>query len=61
MATDWNEARLDRLTDRIERIEQERRDERQQAFDRRSQIFFVILWLEMIAIVAITVVAAATN
>jgi hypothetical protein len=61
MATDWNEARLDRLTDRIDRIEQERRDERQQAFDRRSQVFVVILWLEVIAIVAISVVAAATN
>jgi hypothetical protein len=61
MATDWNEARLDRLGKRIDRIEQERRDERQRAFERRSQIFVVIFWLVLIAIVAISTVAAATN
>jgi hypothetical protein len=61
MATECNEARLDRLGERIDRIEQERRDERQQAFERRSQIFLVILWLEVIAIAAISVVVAATN
>ena len=61
MATDWNEARLDRLGERLDRIEQERRDEKQRVFERRSQIFLVVLWLEVIAFVAITVVAAATS
>lgn len=61
MATDWNEARLDRLGERIDRIEQARREEKQRAFERRSQIFLAILWLEVIALVAITLVAAATN
>ena len=61
MATDRNEARLDRLGERIDRIEEERWKEKQRAFERRAQIFTAILWLEVIALVAITSVAAATS
>jgi len=61
MTDNWKEARLDRLTERIDRIEQERWDEKQRVFERRSRIFLAILWLEVIALVAITVVAAATS
>jgi ABC-type lipoprotein release transport system permease subunit len=61
MTTDWNEARLDRLTERIDRIESQRWEEKQRAFERQTQIYSVILWLMVVAIWGVALAAAIAD
>jgi hypothetical protein len=55
MATDWQDARLDRLTKRVDRIEQERWEERQRFFNRTMYGLLAVIWLMVIANVAISI------
>jgi hypothetical protein len=59
MSEDWREARIDRLTERVDRIERERREERQRSFERTSQVFLWIVWLMNAAIIALAIAKAA--
>lgn len=59
MATDWNEARLDRLGERIDRIEDERWKEKQRSFERSVNAMIVVLWLTVIASIVLASVKAA--
>jgi hypothetical protein len=59
MATDWNEARLDRLGERIDRIEDARREERQRSLDRWTNAMLALLWLTVIATIVLASVKAA--
>jgi hypothetical protein len=59
MTTDWNEARLDRLGKRIDRIEDERRKEKQRSFNRLAYAMLAILWMMAIANIVLAIVKAA--
>jgi hypothetical protein len=63
MAIDWLQRQTDRdiarLGERIDRIEQAMRDEKDRKFERRARIFAAILWLEVAAIWAFSIVKAA--
>ena len=59
MATDWNQARLDRLGKRIDRIEDERWKEKQRSFERCVNAMLVVLWLTVIATIVLANVKAA--
>jgi len=60
MATDWKEARLDRLGERIDRIEDERRAERQRSLDRWTYAMLGILWVMVLAMIVLANVKAAS-
>ena len=60
MATDWNEARLDRLSERIDRIEEARWKEKQRSFERSANAMIAILWLMAIATIVLASVKAAS-
>jgi len=60
MGTDWNEARLDRLGERIDRIEEERWKEKQRAFERSVNAMLAVLWLSAIAMIVLANIKAAT-
>jgi hypothetical protein len=57
MSDDW---RLDRLTERVDRIEQERWDERQHALERNARILLTIVWMTNAAIIALTIAKGAS-
>jgi hypothetical protein len=59
MATDWNETRLDRLGERIDRIEDARRQEKQRSLDRWTYAMLTLLWLTVIATIVLASVKAA--
>jgi len=63
MATDWiDEARqreIRRLGERVDRIEGERRDEKDRAVRRWTGAMFAILWLEIGAVSTLAIVRAA--
>jgi hypothetical protein len=59
MITDWRDREIDRLRERIERIEQERREEKRRATERWSRVMFGILWIEIAAIWAFSIAKAA--
>jgi hypothetical protein len=59
MAADWNEARLDRLGERIDRIEDARREEKQRSLDRWTYAMLAALWLTVIATVVLSIIKAA--
>jgi hypothetical protein len=59
MATDWNEARLDRLGERIDRMEDERWKEKQRSFDRCAYAMLAVLWLAVIAAIVLANIKAA--
>jgi hypothetical protein len=56
---DWQEREINRLRERIELIEQERREEKQRATERWSRVMFGILWIEIAAIWAFSIAKAA--
>jgi hypothetical protein len=60
MATDWNEAQLDRLGKRIDQIEDERWKERQRSSDRFFYAMIVVLWLLVSATIVLASVKAAS-
>ncbi|MGC1165031.1 MAG: hypothetical protein WA862_02890 [Solirubrobacterales bacterium] len=60
MATDWNEARLDRLGERIDRIEEARRQEKQRSLDHWTYAMLAALWLTVIATIVLANVKAAS-
>jgi hypothetical protein len=57
MSDDW---RLDRLTERVDRIEKERWDERQRALDRNARILLTIIWMTNAVIVALAIAKGAS-
>lgn len=59
VAWDWNEARIDRLDERVERIERERRAEKDRRFQFWGRVMLTIIWLEVAAIWAFSIVKAA--
>ncbi|HEX5610408.1 MAG TPA: hypothetical protein VFX45_10000 [Solirubrobacterales bacterium] len=58
---EWNpnEARIVRLDERIERIERERREEKDRKFQLWNRVMLSIIWLELAAIWAFSIVKAA--
>ena len=59
MITDWRDREIARLHKRIDRIEEERREEKRRRFDRWSRVMFGILWIEIAAIWAFSIAKAA--
>lgn len=59
MVTDWRDREIDRLRERIDRIEEERREEKRRATERWSRVLFGILWIEIAAIWAFSIAKAA--
>jgi hypothetical protein len=59
MTWDRNEARIDRLDERVERIERQRREEKDRRFERWNRVMLSIMWLEIAAIWAFSIVKAA--
>jgi hypothetical protein len=61
MSYDWREARLDRLTERVDLIEQERREERQRAFERNARILLTLVWMMNAVIVTLAIASAGLS
>lgn len=59
MFSDWNEKQIERLGERVDRIEKQMRDEKQRSIDRKSQAMVFVIWLEVAAIWAFSIVRAA--
>lgn len=59
MAWERNEARIDRLEQRVERIERERRAEKDRRFELWRRVMATVIWLEIAAIWAFSIVKAA--
>jgi hypothetical protein len=57
MSDDW---RVDRLTERVDRIEQEKWEERQRAFERNARVLLSFIWLMNAAIIALVIARAAS-
>lgn len=60
MEKDWRDIRFDRLSERVDRIEQERREERQRALDRWVYTMFALVWLMAIATIVVTIAKHAS-
>jgi hypothetical protein len=56
MENDWRDARFDRLVERVDRIEQERRDEKQRQLDRWLHAMLAVVWVMSIATVVLAIV-----
>lgn len=61
MADDWREARFERLSGRVDRIEEERREEKRRALDRWTYLMMVLCWVAVGATVALAAVAAGSG
>lgn len=59
MFSEWQETEIARLRERIDRIEQERRDEKRRASERWLRVLMAITWLEVAAIWAFSIARAA--
>jgi hypothetical protein len=57
MSDDW---RVDRLTERVDRIEQEKWEERQRAVERNARVLLSFIWLMNAAIIALVIARAAS-
>jgi hypothetical protein len=61
MADDWREARFERLSRRVDRIEVERREEKRRTLDRWVNLMLVLCWMAAGAAVAAAAVAAGSS
>jgi hypothetical protein len=61
MERDWRERRVERLEQRVFAIEEARREERQQAWDRRSRLLTALIWIECAVLWAGTVALLASR
>lgn len=59
MITDWRDREIEWLRERIDRIEQERREEKRRAAERWTRVMFGTLWIEVAAIWAFSIAKAA--
>jgi hypothetical protein len=56
MEKDWRDDRFHRLSERVDRIERERRDEKQRQLDRWLRAMLAVVWLMSIATVVLAIV-----
>lgn len=49
------------MEERVDRIERERREEHQRAFERRAHVLVTLIWMLNAAIVALTVARVAAS
>ncbi|HSS31895.1 MAG TPA: hypothetical protein VLL27_01280 [Solirubrobacterales bacterium] len=58
---DWREARFERLSQRVDRIEEERREEKRRTLDRWVYLMLVLCWMAAGAAVALAAVSAGSG